>query len=918
MKKLFSIFLALLSLNFSFAFTKDDLRIFTLENGFTLYFLQDATTATVRAELNIKAGTVNQSPDNAGYFAVYAGLSGLELTPDCVKTEKTASPSQLHKILEEFASYLEEKSFTDSQIKTQMKITGEQLSSVYLERTGFINAAIDCRVFESEPWKQESGINPSVFNSKSTAQIRTVLNEIKNIYYTPDKATLYLSGNLTEGTALALTKKYFSHFKKGTSLSSAQNNYSLESNSSSERKIKKYVITDDELSSDLSQIVIQYTDLSQDETDLISQIFNQSSSQFKRLLLKQKNLAIRAADYIDASSAQQSNSSRLIIQAILEKSRVSPAVQGDLFLQMAGEKNRITSSEITSVLKSVNSNFTIVTDNSTLLMKNLAVFNQTNKESEENLFNKNERLSLLDDNTLNLKYENASPFVFLLCSTANFTKYAKEFSKGGWQRITSKNGAWYKLSRYSSVLAKKHSEVPDTSQTDLMISAQRFIEENKAQFSFFTLKNSIPVTVKHQTGAKTASIALAIEGGELLFAQDFPGLSSILINSLASKIQWQLDSLYAQGLFSSSPSVSAWTGNEYSLLTINCSAADTALCLKTASECIIFGDIAPTLADGISYDLRSQWKIKTGAPDFQLLCEAVRTIYDKPFSNLYQDARDKPVLMDFTDIAQAYPLILDSGRFSLVITGGIEKNDGLIQTLENTFGILSSIRSAGSINTKVQKLKLPAKSKKVQLRHLFFTDISADKAGPRPLVLIPTTDFSDPLLYLLEGPDISSPDCALFNALLYLTGERLEKKISAEQTVKITPPDNELPYAQITVTKIKHTNETDSLYAQTVNEITLELEELINKDTAGVKELEKEELLKELENLWVTRELEKTSSAEGTAFLIQKGAARNNACLYLDQYQAISRANAEDYYLIYKSYFSQTPSFRLYSADSKK
>ena len=40
--------------------------------------------------------------------------------------------------------------------------------------------------------------------------------------------------------------------------------------------------------------------------------------------------------------------------------------------------------------------------------------------------------------------------------------------------------------------------------------------------------------------------------------------------------------------------------------------------------------------------------------------------------------------------------------------------------------------------------------------------------------------------------------------------------------------------------------------------------------------------------------------------------------LYLEQYKAISKANAEDYYIIAESYFDSKAALRLYSSDSKK
>lgn len=106
---------------FCFAFTQDDIKIFTLESGLTLYFLEDTTTATVRLELNINASSLCQSPQNAGFFSLYAKLSGLEMTADCVKTEKTVAPSQTEKTLIDFSNYYKLLNISDKALAEQLK-----------------------------------------------------------------------------------------------------------------------------------------------------------------------------------------------------------------------------------------------------------------------------------------------------------------------------------------------------------------------------------------------------------------------------------------------------------------------------------------------------------------------------------------------------------------------------------------------------------------------------------------------------------------------------------------------------------------------------------------------------------------------------------------------------------------------------
>ncbi len=916
MKKIISCLALIFSAGFLFAYNSSDIQIYTLENGLILYFLPDTTTATVRMELNIKAGTSRQTPENGGLMALYAGLAGLELTPDWVKTEKTSAPSQTEKVLIQMASYFKPLQVSDRELSDRYESLRNGINEFSSSTAGFINSAIDSRVFADNPWTQESGVNPQSLKDRSPAQLRTELNKIHNLYYQPSQAFLYISGNITDSSVLALAEKYFGKstiiFSPGAQKSHYSENISPVHKNSKNPESRKYVLINDGLSKDLTQIVLQYPDFSSREAELLSTAFNSSSSEFKRLLLKQKNLAIRAPDYIDVSAAFVNNRTRLIVQAICEKSKASPAVQGELFLQMTQEQNRLLEEEKDVVIKSMKTGFTVVSDNSTLLMKNLAIFNQTNPLPEESLFNKNLTIEKIDVSRLNEKFIHASPFVFVLCNSEIYNRYSKEFKKFGYLPVTEKNGPWYKLPQHSSLTTETKRTLNSSPDEDIALSAERFIQTNKSQFSSFALSNKIPVTVKYSPSSKTASIGLSIDGGELLFSEQDAGMASILVNCLASVIQWQLPEA----------TVTAWTGSQYSLLTVTCSTDQVEQSIKAIASSIIFGDISPALADAVSYDLRTQWRIKTGAPDFQLLCEAIRTIYSQPFTNLYQDTKDKPVQMEFLQIAQAYPLILDATRFNLVITGGLEESESLKTLLENTFGSLGTTKVTGSINSKVEKKPLPAKTKRIQLRHQFFTDISKDKAGPRPAVLIPTTDFSDPLLYMFESPDLTSTDCALFNALLLEAGDRLQKKLikagNPEQIVKVSLPDSDLPYGQIVVTKIKHTSQTDSLYSQVVAELEEDLKKLINKDTTGFIETEKDPLLADIEDKWILRELDKTWDNPGTVALIQRGKASGNSCLYLDSYEAVSKATAEDYYIICKSFLPELPVLRIYSKDSSR
>jgi hypothetical protein len=176
-------------------------------------------------------------------------------------------------------------------------------------------------------------------------------------------------------------------------------------------------------------------------------------------------------------------------------------------------------------------------------------------------------------------------------------------------------------------------------------------------------------------------------------------------------------------------------------------------------------------------------------------------------------------------------------------------------------------------------------------------------------------------LYCLSSPDLSSVDCALFDAVLIELARRMEVRLDEKYPgtkVKALLPENDLPFARIVVTSVEHTAEVDSIYADSVSSIKTDITRQIELQTEGVIDLEKSDLLARLENNWLMAVISEAGSQEGTARLMQSGQVQKNPRLYLDQYDAISKAKVEDYFLIAESYFGSKAPLRLYSKDSKK
>ena len=947
MKKRFLLLIFFAVQKFLFAFSADDIKHFTLENGLEIYFLQDISSPVIHLELDVKAGFSRQTEKNAGYFSFYAKMKGAEAGADIVSFTKTASPDGVEKAILELSEVMRPISLSDDELKTQIENTKNALEKYFSEPAGFINSAIDSKIFPENPWKRSSGAVPSLFEPKSAAESRTILSSIAKNYYTPSNSMLFVSGNITENSVLELAEKYFGEYggisrsqkieKKSDENGKKSSNFSenlLESQKSSgvsKSKQKRFVIHDKSFADEMTQICVQYKNLGKNETEILSEIWNDNESVFKKTLLRQRNLKILGAEYIDASSAKDSMAARLIIQSLLGIVKVNPVVQADLFLSKSREDEEISDEMIQNAVKKRKAENLKIYENSAKLMANLAAFvsNCDEEDKEDKIaafFNQNEKLGEISAENLQQAVQNEEPYVFVLVNSNVYNKNAKNFKNAGYNVITSKNALWFQNPEYKNLFAKKEIQNAQKNfslQEDILKSADRFIQKSKSEIAVLSLENEIPVVLKQNPNSSQVEASLISAGGDLLCADKTPRLASVLTGAIAANIRNQLDLFAANGAISKdSYEVRAKTSATQSVIDTIIPAKNLNFAFQAMYTALIFCDITPATADMMTYDERTKWRLKSGTAEFQLLCNAMRILYkDTKYPKLFEDEKDKPADMNFTKILEAYPSILDATRFSFAVTGGFSDQGKLLSYLNKTFGTLETHPETRIFETGLPKTQIKETEKKFALRHLFLTDIPKEKAGPMPAILIPTTKFLDPVLYCISSPDISAPDSSLFNALLLEIGKKMNEKAAkagSESKVKIALPEADIPFARIFVSNVERTSGADKIYKESVDEIKSEIRKQLELKTEGVFDLEKNELLARLENNWITEVLPEAGTNEGLAELVKSSFILGNPNLYLEQYNSVDKASLEDYFLIAESYFSDKPPMRLYSKDSNK
>ncbi len=295
---------------------------YTLENGLEVYLLEDSSDALVHINFNCKAGFSYHNQDDAGFFTLYSRLinaifsqgefSEVSCNADFTSYKIETAYSQTENILESLSRVFFSPQISDELLSTELTKFQNEISANAREMSTFINASIDSKVFASAPWKNDSGIYPPLFKRTTEQEARNKIKYISENFYTPQNSAIFIYGNINSQKLLTILKYTFGRYYSTASLPKNQTSALVNSQ-------RRYVLHDSEISPDLTQVVIQYTMLSMEECDLLADVLNNDYSTFKQELLKSSELNIPGSEYINVASVSKGGSSRLIIQALIQK-----------------------------------------------------------------------------------------------------------------------------------------------------------------------------------------------------------------------------------------------------------------------------------------------------------------------------------------------------------------------------------------------------------------------------------------------------------------------------------------------------------------------------------------------------------------------------------------------------------------------
>lgn len=898
---------------------------YTLENGMQIFVLEDFSSAPVQVEFSVHAGISAQNPATTGFFPLYTRLFkyGAEknsflqnLTSECSADSSnyriSVSQELVPSTFEILARCAFSPFFAEKDILREYSALKNEIMQYAPTPAAFINTAIDSRIFSETPWKLDSGIYPQIFTKSTAAEIRSILSRIGKFWYTPQNSAIFVSGPVKKEEIYALAEKTFGSYKPAAS-------FALPEKVTATGKIRKFIMHDLQFSEDMTQIVIEYTGLNFNQASLAAVAYNADSSTLKKSLCAEHILNIRGPEYINVSSTRHNGCARLIFQTLLEQNLRSPVEQAETFIEAIKKSPETTdSSEYQAARKILHDNFRETTENSTNFINSLAYFWAIdpllpgNDEKEillaQKLLSQPEKITSTDENSLKTSFENETPFIFVLVNTKNFKKYKSDYKRLGYEEINSKNGSWFTQELYKNALKEISAEKKEIEQQKAESESARniFLEENRNSLKTIELSNGIPVTVKTNRMTNGVSILVSIDGGSLA-DKNRPGFQNVMANAIASNIRKEIIKYKTQQIISGNPAVYAETSFSDSKIIVECAKEDISLCIRSISDALIFGEISPAEADSYVYSAQTQKRLSGASPLNQMTFRAVKYFYDSNFiRNIFDTEKEILQKTSYNDILAEYPKFLDASLYSIVIAGNTD-SEAVRYILEESLGILAAQTTRNDSRRKesVPKPDFPAKTRKINLkiRHLFYTDVKAEDAGPMPAVLIPTKNFADPVQYWFKAPEADSEEAVIFDALILRLSENLN---NAGAETKIFLPAKDFRCGGITFLNVENTNYIEETYKKTLSEFVKKLED----SEPSVFEAER------TKNAWILSRLSGSKTNTGTARIISS--SKTDEKNYLDEYEILERAGSKDFLRALNEYFPPEPLLQIFSSDSKK
>lgn len=457
----------------------EHLYSYKLDNGLSVFVAENHSAPLVYIEVTVRAGSIAQTPENAGLFHLYEhmmfkgnakyrnsqamqtalknmGVSDWNGTTsvDRVNYFITVPVDQFENGLEFWSYAIREPLMVPKEFEDEKKVVISEIQGGYSQPSEQLYYFTVKNLFPEAPWTFDAGGPVDVVQNATIQQLR----DIQHKYYIPENSAVLVGGDVNPDEAYQLVKKVFGDWKGGEDPWKE----SAKPYDKNPLSAPLYcVIPYDELSPEYLQVILSYrgpdADFDTKDTytaDVLSKILADPNGAYVNTLLKNKKLQIPNAQYIGAGYQTMRHHGMISLSGVM----LAPAEN------LPGRAKEFYEAVTKKALPAVEKDKSLESEQKRkLLSQSIKDARAWDTESAENL------LSLLsyywtyapkdyfmsyDENLLKVEKKdltpyletyiyNRNPVIRVIVNPQIYEKTKKEFDDAGFIQISAENAFWW-------------------------------------------------------------------------------------------------------------------------------------------------------------------------------------------------------------------------------------------------------------------------------------------------------------------------------------------------------------------------------------------------------------------------------------------------------------------------------------------
>lgn len=248
---------------------------YNLENGLTLFAVENHSVPLVYIEIAVRTGATSQTPENAGLFHLYEhmmfkgnslykdaasmnrALSDLGVSnwngstgTDCVNYFFTIPSDKVVEGLEFWNAAIRSPLMNETEFENEKKVVLSEINGSLSEPLQIYGHFINFKMFPDAPYRTDSGGSLEVIQNATVNQLRAIQKE----FYVPSNAAVFVGGDINPEQIYELTKEIFGSWKNDNQKITIQNQQNLKPFQNDEFYFMPY----DKLPENLAEIEIYF------------------------------------------------------------------------------------------------------------------------------------------------------------------------------------------------------------------------------------------------------------------------------------------------------------------------------------------------------------------------------------------------------------------------------------------------------------------------------------------------------------------------------------------------------------------------------------------------------------------------------------------------------------------------------------